>query len=229
MAAAPLRVIELRPAAVHGLRHAPARRWREALLSAGLLAEVEPSDDPDDPRGWMLAVQGLLTELVALEERRDGLVWIDDRSLLHDAPWWLWLGLLFQPWLAVELGRRQPDDADKLITVGLIYGVPGAIAVGIGLTIAVVIRRRRTRRRAALTEVKQRIDAVRADLADGAARTLARDFVARAGERLLVCTPSLPRAAGPEAEALSDRVAALTRDPPDGWVDLVAEAAPAAG
>lgn len=215
-----LPVIELRSSTIGGLRHAPSHRWRETLLVAGLLSEVDPTDDPDDPRGWLRALQGLLGELVALEERRDGLLWVDDRLFLHDAPWWLWVALLFQPWLAIELGRRQPDDTDKFVMMGLIYGIPGLIAISIGVSAAMLIRRRRHERKAELNAVKDRIRQVRADLAEGALRTLSRDFVARSGERLLVCTPSLLQATAEEAEHLTAAVEALKRQPPETWVDL---------
>lgn len=217
-------VVELRSSTIQGLRHAPSARWQEALLASGLLSEVTPTDDPDDPRAWMLALQGLFTELVSLEDRRDGLRWVDDRLFLYDAPWWMWLALLFQPWLAVEIGKRQADDVDRLITIALVYGIPGLIAGMIGISAIVVIRRRRLERKEELNVLRDRIAAVRADLAQGALRTLERDFVARAGGRVLVCTPSLSRCTPEQAERMMERVEALKRVPPEHWEDLTVDA-----
>lgn len=227
-AAPRLPVIELRPGLIDGLEHAPSKRWREALLSAGLLAEVSPSSDPDDPRGWILALQSLLAELIELEDARDGLMWIDDRPFFHDAPWWMWLLLVAQPWLALTLGQQKGDGTDPLVLAGLVYIIPGFCTVLIVLTTAVIIQRRRRARTEELGVLRERIKQVRSDLADGARRTLQRDFVALAGERLLVCTPSLSRGPGPHSDpaldALRARVEALKQSPsmlaPAYWEEL---------
>ncbi len=223
-----LPVIRLNPGAIRGLKHASSKRWREALLAAGLLAEVAHPTDPDDPRAWLVAVQTLLVDLTQLEDERDGLLWVDDHAGLRDAPWWLWLALLAQPWLAVELGKRQPDGIDRLFTLAWVYCLPGGLAVGICGALILLIYRRRKERKVRLIELRDDIAHVRKDLADGAARTLSRDFVARSGHRLLVSTPSLSRA-DPEAVAAMDaRIEALQHDPPDSWVSLDDEPPPIA-
>jgi len=223
-----LPVIRMRLGAIQGLKHAPSNRWREALLSAGMLAEVPQTDDPDDPRAWLAAVQTLLMDLIQLEDERDGLMWIDDHAGLRDAPWWLWVMLLVQPWLAVELGKRQPDDIDRLFTLLWVYGLPGGIAVVLCGALIGVIHRRRKDRKARLIGLRGKISEVRKDLADGAARTLSRDFVARSGHRLLVSTPSLALAEPDAVAAMEARIEAFQRDPPDSWVPLDIAAPPPA-
>jgi hypothetical protein len=215
-----LPVIELRSATVGSLRHAPAARWREVLLAAGLLAEVDSTDDPHDPRAWMAALQGLLHELVELEDKRDSLVWVDERPFLYDAPWWMWLLVVSQPCLASRVAHTQTDDIDQVIAFGVVYIIPMLLLVGLLTATYLIIRRRQTARRDELAAVKRRIEQIRADLADGATRTLARDFVASAGPRLLVCVPSLTRASPALAQQLTDQVEAFKRAPPDTWVDL---------
>jgi len=218
-----LPVIRMQPSAIRGLKHAPSTRWREALLSAGMLAEVpspDETDDPDDPRLWLTAVQTLLVDLTQLEDERDGLLWVDDHAGLRDAPWWMWVALLFQPWLAVEIGKRQADDIDRLFTILWVYGIPGGFAVALAGAIIYVIYTRRKERKARIRALRDRIAQVRVDLAQGAQRTLARDFVARSGHRLLVNTPSLAQADADTVEAVEARIVALQRDPPEGWVPL---------
>ena len=58
------------------------------------------------------------------------------------------------------------------------------------------------------------------DLADGAGRTLARDFAIRSGHRLLVNTPSLDLDDAVRVATVDARIAELQRDPPATWVRL---------
>ena len=215
-----LPLIRMRPSAIHGLRNVTSTRWREALLAAGMLCEVPESDDPDDPRAWILAVQSLLFELAALEEERDSLLALDHRSGVLDAPWWMWLVLLFQPWLAVQIGKHQADSFDRFITLLWVYLIPGICAVGIGIGIGIGIYRRKAARRARLSELGDKIAQARTDLADGASRTLARDFALRSGHRLIVNTPSLDPDDTDGVAAVDARIAALQRTPPGTWTPL---------
>jgi len=218
--AASLPVVQLQAGGIDGLRHAPSMRWRQIMLAAGLLAEVPEADDPADPRAWIAALQELLAELVFLEEHRDGLVWQDDRFFIHDAPWWVWVGLVCQPFLAFTLGGAQTDDVHQVVIFLLIYVIPGTLAVCFGAVAAARVRRLRAARKAELRSIKARIKQIRVELFEGIQRTLGRNFIARAGSRLLVCVPAMGEASGPALTRLAETVESLKRSPPEGWVDL---------
>ena len=217
---AQLPVIRMQPAAIGTLRYATNVRWRQALLAAGLLSEVAETSDPDDPRAWILAVQVLLLELTMLEEERDSLRALDHRAGVHDAPWWMWALLLLQPWLAVHLGRNEVDHFDRFITMLWVYLIPAIVAAGIGIGIGVVIFRRKAARKVRLRELDSEIAQTRAELAEGASRTLARDFATLSGQRLLVNTPSLDPYDTDGIAAMGERIVALQRTPPDTWTPL---------
>lgn len=215
-----LRVVELSSGQLASLENAPASRCRDALLAAGLLTEVRASDQAEDPRGWILAVQELLQELTALEDQRDGLVARDDRLMIRDAPLWAWVVPLGLPLLGWWMSGWMSTTAGQILSVLLTVIVPvvvwsGGVVVLYGLAV-----RRRDARRAQLAQTKQDVQHTRAAMLEGAARILARDFVARAGSRLLVCTPSRARAAPERVEAWLGELERYKHDPPEAWLDI---------
>lgn len=218
-------VIQMRADVLRGMSHAPSARWREVLLSAGLLTELAGFDaataSPDDPRAWIAAVQALMQDLVALEAQRDALLWIDDRPFYRDVPPVLWIGVVLWPWLALEVGRRQADDIDKFVALFLFYVIPALVSVGLGVWAVFWVRKQRAGRRRDRESVSAAIAQTRIDLLEGAKRTLARDFVARVGPRLLVSAPSLATLDAEAAQAMRVAVDRWQQSPPSDWVDLL--------
>ena len=130
----PLRVIHLRVERLQNVpSHALARIWREAMLHAGLLTELpHTSDDPDDPRGWMVALQRLLAELDDVETTLASLRTRDVGMHFKDVPWWMWVGVC----AAACRGPVRNDHGRCGIREPVLgsaggEGVPGALALGI--------------------------------------------------------------------------------------------------
>jgi len=168
----------------------------------------------------MQAVQDLLHELTVLEDHRDGLVCMDDRLMIRDAPVWAWLLPAVLPLLGFSLAGLSDSVGMQLVSVLLTIGIPVFLWV-VGVVVAYgIARRRRSDRHDELKVTKEQIIQTRTSLMEGASSILARDFVARAGHRLLVCTPSLPGADDACVAAWQDELKHYQVEPPDQWVDL---------
>ena len=215
-----LRVTELSSRLIGSLANASASRCREVMLAAGLLTEVQASNDPDDPRAWMLAVQSLLLDLTALEELRDRLLSRDDRLVIRDAPLWAWLTPLGLPLLGWGLAGRMSSQSSQVVTVFLTTFLPVVVWSSSVVVLYLASIKRRRERRARYAQTMIDIQDIRASMLEGAARTLARDFVARAGSRLLVCTPSRAGASPEQLDAWLLELDRWKRAPPESWQDI---------
>ena len=224
-----LKQVNLSSRLIASLANASAGRCREVLLAAGLLTEVQATDDPDDPRAWMLAVQSLLLDLTALENLRDRLMSRDDRLVIRDAPLWAWLTPLGLPLLGWGMAGQMSSTAGQVLSVVLTIVLPCLVwSVSVVVLYFAAIKRRRERReRYAQTRVD--IKETRRSLLEGASRTLARDFVARAGSRLVVCTPSFAMASPERVEVWLLELETWKRAPLQGWRDLDFSSAPPTG
>lgn len=236
----PLRVIHLRVERLQNVpSHALARIWREAMLHAGLLTELpHTSDDPDDPRGWMVALQRLLAELDDVETTLASLRTRDVGMHFKDVPWWMWVGVLLQPLVAILFGMIMGDaeSANRYWAALVVYGVPGALALGIlGWAWLRTMRRSIARDRVVAEETERR-DQVRRSLQEGCAALSERSFVARAGTCIVVSTVDydwlmsaaddvrrvgdalLADQLAAEARTLDAQIRTALREPPDEWV-----------
>ena len=215
----------------------PPRVWRMALLDGGLLAELpSPTDDAEDPREWLRSIQGLLGELTDLEQRIGSLRTRQDRAYWKDAPWWMWVALFAQPGLAVLVAMLVGGTVeDRLWSALVVFAVPGLVACGLLFWGYSAARARRRQSRVELDHARRERARVRQHLVDGCAALSARNFVARAGGRLLLGTADLDwlqassstaRRAREDARAeaiegkcreLEAELQSVLEDPPQGW------------
>ncbi len=159
------------------------------LLEAGLLVEVRTSCGPDDPRAWVLAIQGLLRELAhddaqveQLQTRLDTRRWRG----FSDLPWWLILGLFVAPgmmsWAVYTLSDHISAPALVMLVGGL---APVLLLLPIGQAERARAWLRNRSRDTALEGARAAREQTRSALLDGVSAILERSFVARIGTQLL--------------------------------------------
>jgi hypothetical protein len=234
--AAALPATALRPQLLRALHPAAdGARWRAAALEAGLLAPVPAVADPDDPRAWLGALQGLIAERLRLDESLTTLRLTPVRPSFGDAPLWAWLLLAAQPLIALNLGTWLGDTHEsRLMHAMLAWVVPGA-AVGLVLVLGwTATQARRAARARALAADERALAEVQAGLREGVEALCGRAFVARIDGRLLVNAapaealraearaarardPAAAAALDARAAALEARLMQLLTDPPAGW------------
>lgn len=241
---APLPVVTLRVGRALQLHpDAPARQWRQALLDGGLLSDPGPAAtappdpaDSDDPRVWLRALQDLVTELEALEERITGLRARDDTPRWAETPLWMWGLVLALPVAAIIFGWLVGTTyEDRLLGALFVYALPAAVSIGtlvFAYSRAGVRRQLRHRELDRLVRVRAEL---RAGLRGGCAALGARSVVARAGSQLLLVTGDLDwlraqastarrqgrtallEALEAEARRLEDDVMEAVHEPPNDW------------
>ena len=140
--------------------------------------------------------------------------------MIRDAPLWAWVVPLGLPLLGWWMSGWMSTEAGQILSVLLTVIVPVVVWAGGLVVLYGLAVRRRDARRVQLAQTKQDIQHTRAAMLEGAARVLARDFVARAGSRLLVCTPSRARAAPERVEAWLVELERYKHDPPEAWLDI---------
>lgn len=220
-------------------------RWHGLFLEAGLLSTVpgepsrgSPQADLRDARERLLQLQALEHQLAHASAKVGGFG--------NNMPLWAWMSVLVLPLLLLQLTRCGQTAEDKILAVGAGIALAAGVALaGLGWVVALELQARK-RRRERIEALRARIDPLRASLGQAAARVLTRSFVARLGNRLVVCTPhgewlthaaaAVTRSAGGlgenaaalgalaaelrEAAAGIERsVQGLLRDPPDDWSD----------
>ena len=240
----PLRIRHLTPLQAMALDPLePSWRWQERLLECGLLAEVPRGTAGDAPQAWIRALQSLLRELREAEEELTG-VDSGQLSFREDVPWQVWAALGAFPLLAFFMAIIPDAYGDRLKVLGAAYvllGMVGAFGLGwMGLLLLQDKHRRRARREELLASMPE----LSRHLWEGTRSTLARSFVARGRDALLVCTPhgdwlrvcarrlreSWESSDSSRARALSDQLQARAvaveqarqghcSAPPDDWTD----------
>ena len=169
-----------------------AERFRRHLLDAGLLRDVDAGTDPASPQAWIVAIRGLVFQLVEIEDRARAARRVP-RWMRFSLPrlWWIGLpGLGFLGFLiAVILGDTYGERL-QIIALEVRFALMVAFA-GILWSVVQNVRERR-----ALQEERRTVDAarseVRGELLTGITALSGRSFLARIGpNRWLMHTPHL--------------------------------------
>lgn len=190
-AALPVVRIRVQPLrAVHPQAHVD--RWRTAMDECGLLTEIFEAEGDEDPRAMLQSIQAQLSALSALEVKRAGLKGGLEGVQWSDAPWWAWLLVFVVPAVASALGLGSPDSgAPPFLGMVLLYAVPAIGALGL---IAYGWSRFYRRRSDGLRELEElnheRMMGLRRMKSD-IVRLAKRTFIARVGNRVLLCTGDL--------------------------------------
>lgn len=172
--------------------HLDAERMRRQLVTAGLLRELDPIDDPDAPQAWLGAIRGLVFTLADAEARASS-ARRAPRWIRFSAPPYWWIGLPLLLALCVGLALGLGDTFEERMQV-VAWEAQLLLLGALGVLAWTVVQNVRERRAVAADRVRAEADrdAARSDLLAGVVGLLGRSFLARIGSnRWLLHTPHL--------------------------------------